>query len=200
MTTLERQSVVIPADWMPGPQQGYWTYRDYAALSQDGRRYEVVSGVLYMAPSPSMEHQGITLEIAAHLRSFVQLTGLGRVFVAPADVELSPGDVVQPDVFVILHKHLDRITPSRVVGAPDLVVEVASPGTARHDLREKQDAYACAGVTEYWIVIPGERTVELLVLQDRRYYSLGIFYGTTTLPSQVVPDLPVAVESFFSFS
>jgi Uma2 family endonuclease len=103
-----------------------------------------------------MEHQGITLEIAVHLRNFVQLTGRGRVFVAPADVELSPGDVVQPDVFVILHQHLDRIIPSRVLGAPVLVVEVASPGTARHDLREKQDAYARASVTEYWIVIPGE--------------------------------------------
>jgi Uma2 family endonuclease len=200
MTTLGRSSVVMPADWMPGPQQGYWTYRDYAALPQDGRRYEVVSGVLYMAPSPSMEHQGITLEVAAHLRNFVQLTGSGRVFVAPADVELSPGDVVQPDVFVILREHLDRITSSRVRGAPDLVVEVASPGTARHDLREKQDAYARAGVTEYWIVIPGERTVELLVLKDRLYRSLGIFYGAATLPSQIIPGLPVAVERFFIFS
>jgi Uma2 family endonuclease len=147
-----------------------------------------------------MEYQSIALEIAAHLRNYVQLAGLGRVFVALADVELSPGDVVQPDVFVVLNAHLDRIAPSRVLGAPDLVVEVASPGTARHDLREKQDAYARAGVIEYWIVIPGERTVELLVLKDRLYRSLGIFHGLTTLPSQVVPDLPVAVESFFAFA
>jgi Uma2 family endonuclease len=87
-----------------------------------------------------------------------------------------------------------------VLGAPDLVVEVASPGTARHDLREKQDAYARAGVIEYWIVIPGEHTVEVLVLKDRLYHSRGIFYGAATLPSQVVPDLPVAVEPFFVFS
>src|SRR5436305_15236473 len=144
--------------------------------------------------------QGITLEIAAHLRNFVQLTGLGRVFVAPADVELSPGDVVQPDVFVILHKHLDRITPSRVLGAPDLVVEVASPGTARHDLREKQDAYARAGVAEYWIVIPGEQVVELLVLKNGLYSSLGIFRSQAVLPSRIVPDMPVRVAQFFAFS
>ena len=197
MTTSEKLSVMTPADWVSGPEQGKWTYEDYAAISEDGR-YEVVDGVLYMSPSPSWNHQSIILEIAAHLRSFLQVAGLGRVSVAPLDVELSYGNVVQPDVLVLLNEHLDRITNARIIGAPDLVVEVASPSTARHDLSEKQDAYARAGVTEYWIVNPDAHTVELLVLKNSSYRSLGLFSGDATLPSVVVPDFPVPVGQFFA--
>ena len=200
MTTLERLSVVVPADWVPGPQQGHWTYADYAAIREDGHRYEIVNGVLYMTPSPSLGHQAIAGEIFAYLRNFVQMAGLGRVFVAPTDVELSYKNVVQPDVFVVLNEHLDRMAGSRLIGAPDLVVEIASPSTARHDLREKQDAYTRAGVLEYWIVTPGEQVVEVLVLEDSLYRSLGVFHGQAILPSGIVPDLPVKVEQFFAFS
>ncbi len=200
MTTIERLSVVVPANWVPGPKQGQWTYADYTTIPEDGQRYEIVNGVLYMAPSPSLGHQGIAGEIFAYLRNFVQMTGLGRVFVAPADVELSYKTVVQPDVFVVLNEHLGRMAGSRLIGAPDLVVEVASPSTARHDLREKQDAYTRAGVSEYWIVTPGEQVVEVLVLEDGFYSSLGVFRGRAMLPSRVVPDMPVRVEQFFAFS
>ncbi len=200
MTTIERLSVVVSADWVPGPQQGQWTYADYTAIPEDGHRYEIVNGVLYMAPSPSLGHQGIAGEIFAYLRNFVQMTGSGRVFIAPADVELSYRNVVQPDVFVVLNEHLDRIAGSRLIGAPDLVVEIASPSTARHDLREKQDAYAHAGVPEYWIVTPGEQVVEVLVLEGGLYSSLGVFAGRAMLPSRIVPDMPVRVEQFFAFS
>jgi Uma2 family endonuclease len=199
MTTIERRSVVVPANWVPGPKQGQWTYADFTTIPEDGHRYEIVDGVLYMAPSPSLGHQGITGEIFAYLRSYVQMAGLGRVFIAPADVELSYKNVVQPDVFVVLNEYLDRIAGSRLIGAPDLVVEVASPSTARHNLREKQDAYSRAGVAEYWIVTPGEQVVEVLVLAGDFYSSLGVFGGEEMLPSRIVPDMPVRVQQLFAF-
>src|SRR5215472_11228035 len=99
MTTIARGTTVIPADWVPGPRQGQWTYDAYAAIPDDGQRYEVINGVLYMSPAPKFGHQEIIVEIVGYLREFVKLAGLGRVLVAPTDVELSPGDVVQPDVF-----------------------------------------------------------------------------------------------------
>ena len=83
------------------------------------------------------------------------------------------------------------------MGAPDLVVEVASPSTARHDLSEKLYAYARAAVPEYWVVNPDAQTVEVLVWQNGDYSSLGLFAGHATLPSQVVPEFPVSVEQFF---
>jgi Uma2 family endonuclease len=197
MATAEKLSAVVPADWVAGPQQGRWTYEDYAAIPEDGHRYEVVNGVLYISPSPNVWHQNIAGEIFAYLRDFVRINRLGRAFIAPLDVELSRGNVVQPDVFVLLNKHLNRITKSRIIGAPDLIVEVASPSTARHDLHAKLDAYASTGVPEYWVVNPEAQTVELLVLEHGTYISLGVFSGSTMLPSRVLVDLSVEVEQFF---
>jgi Uma2 family endonuclease len=141
MTASGNVPMVIPADHIPGPRQGHWTYDDYAALPDDGHRYEIVDGVLYMSPAPSREHQNAALEIAAYLRTYVKLAGLGQVYIAPFDVQLDPRTVVQPDVLVVLNPHLDRVAESRVIGAPDLVVEVSSPGTVGHDRTRKQDAY-----------------------------------------------------------
>lgn len=199
MTTVERSSVVVPADWVAGPKQGQWTYTDYAALPEDGHSYEVVNGVLYMSPSPNVEHQRIAKMIVAVLSRCVEHTGLGEVFQSPLDVELSTGNVVQPDVFVLLNEHSDRIMETHIVGAPDLVVEIASPSTARHDLSKKLDAYARASVPEYWIVTPGSKTVEVLVLEDGLYSSLGLFRGGVVLPSRIVPNLSVRVEQFLGF-
>jgi len=197
MVTTKDFSVVTPADWVPGPLQGSWTFDDYAALPDDGHRYEIVNGVLVMAPAPDLGHQSIVLRLSHYLFVHAELAGLGRVFAGPVDVELESKNVFQPDVVVILNAHLNRMTQKKIVGAPDLVVEVASPSTAAYDRLTKYDVYARAGVTEYWIVKPDSRVVEILVLEDGTYRSLGAFSGKATLPSRVVPDLPVRVEQFF---
>ena len=197
MTLPDHLPIITPADNVPGPEQGHWTYQDYANLPEDGNRYEVVDGVLYMVPSPGREHQKASGEIFVHLHRCIQLSGLGEVFYAPFDVELAPNTVVQPDVFVILNDQLNKITDSRVIGAPDLVVEIVSPGSMGYDRREKQDSYARAGVPEYWIVDPLAQNVELLFLDAEAYRSQGIFQGKSVLPSRIVPQLATPVESFF---
>jgi Uma2 family endonuclease len=199
MTTsapLDVLPVVTVAVPIVGPPQGRWTYADYAALPDDGNRYEIIAGVLYTTPAPGAGHQSVSARLVTFLVTHVEFAGLGRVFAAPVDVELAPDTVVQPDIVVILSANLDRITPSRIIGAPDLVVEILSPGTAGYDRREKQDAYARAGVGEYWIVDPGAQTVELLTLEQGGYRSHGVFRGQARLPSSVV-TLPVPIERFF---
>ena len=199
MTTsvpLDVLPVVTAAAPLVGPPQGRWTYADYAALPDDGNRYEIIAGVLYMTPAPGTGHQSVSARLVTFLVTHVEFAGLGRVFAAPVDVELAPDTVVQPDIVVILSANLDRITPSRIIGAPDLVVEILSPGTAGYDRREQQDAYARAGVGEYWIVDPGAQTVELLTLEQGGYRSHGVFRGQARLPSSAV-TLPVPVERFF---
>ncbi len=163
MLTIEELSVVTPADWVPGPPQGSWTYDDYTALPEDGHRYEIVNGVLVMAPAPSPEHQEIVLEIASYLRTHVKLAGLGRVFPAPIDVDLGPKNVFQPDVVVVLNAHLDRVAAKKIVGAPDLVVEVVSPGSGVMDRIAKYAVYARAGIPEYWIVNLLSTTVVIMI-------------------------------------
>ena len=199
MTTsapLDVLPVVTVAVPIVGPPQGRWTYADYAALPDDGNRYEIIAGVLYMTPAPGTGHQSISARVVTFLVTHVEFAGLGRVFAAPVDVELAPDTVVQPDIVVVLSANLHRITPSRIIGAPDLVVEILSPGTAGYDRREKQDAYARAGVGEYWIVDPGAQTVELLTLDQGGYRSHGVFRGQARLPSSAV-TMPVPVERFF---
>jgi Uma2 family endonuclease len=197
ITPKEELSVVTPADWVPGPEQGSWTYDDYAALPDDGQRYEIVNGVLVMAPAPSPAHQDIVGMIFHYLLVQVKFAGLGRVFTAPIDVDLGPKNVFQPDVVVVLNAHLDRVAAKKIVGAPDLVVEVVSPGSGVMDRIAKYAVYARAGIPEYWIVKPEKETVEVFTLEDGEYRSLGIFGGQQTLPSRVVPGLPVLVEQFF---
>ena len=193
---LDVLPVVTAAAPLVGPPQGRWTYADYAALPDDGNRYEIIAGVLYTTPAPGAGHQSVSARLVTFLVTHVEFAGLGRVFAAPVDVELAPDTVVQPDIVVILSANLDRITPSRIIGAPDLVVEILSPGTAGYDRREKQDAYARSGVGEYWIVDPGAQSVELLSLDQGGYRSHGVFRGQARLPSSVV-TLPVPIDRIY---
>ena len=192
------QPVTAPAQGMPGPQQGSWTYETYAAIPEDGNRYEVVDGVLYTTPAPNFGHQGVAGEIFAFLREYARQTGTGKAMIAPADVELAPGIVVQPDVFFVQAAARAGPLVTRLIGPPDLVVEVASPSTATYDRSTKLNAYARAGVPEYWIVDPNAKTVELRVLEGEEYRSEGLFSGGAQLPSAIVPGLAATVEEFFS--
>src|SRR5579883_562947 len=198
MTTTARFPTVVRADWVPGPPQGQWTYRDYAAIPDDGKRYEVLKGVLYMSPAPTPDHQSISVRLVAFLFQFVEDVGIGRVFHAPTDVELAPDDIVQPDVFVLLNANVGQIGEKRVFGGPDLVVEVLSPSTMSDDLHGKRDAYERAQVPEYWIVNPGEKVVEMFTLENGTYRSLGAFQGDDVLPTQIVPEWTVPVKRFFA--
>jgi Uma2 family endonuclease len=190
--------MVTPADDVPGPRQGHWTYEDYAAIPDDGRRYEILGGVLYMSPSPDERHQRISGRMFRQLASAIEDTGLGLVYFAPLDVDLGQGNIVQPDIFVILNANREKITRPRIVGAPDLAIEILSPGSVARDYREKMDAYAQAGAPEYWIVNPDARTIEVFTLENKQYRSLGVFEGPATLPSRVVPNFPVQVKQFFA--
>ena len=197
-TTSDRQTVVTPADNMPGPKQGHWTYDSYATLPDDGQHYEIVDGVLYnMAPAPTIPHQDAAGWFFYYLTVHVRIPGLGHVYMGPTDVEIAFDTVVQPDVFVLLNNNLAKITQARIIGAPDLAIEISSPSTAIHDRHRKYVAYAHAGVKEYWIADPKAHTVELLRLENGAYYSMGVFSGEQVLPTQIVPDFPVQVQQFF---
>ena len=197
---VEREMNITPADWVPGPGQGHWTYDHYASLPEDGKRYEIVDGVLlYMSPAPGISHQKAVLRLASYLLALVENAGLGQTFVSPIDVELSPGTVFEPDIVVVLNAGRDKVTASHIVGAPDLVVEVLSPGTQRYDRTTKREAYALAGIKEYWLVDPIAHTIEtLFLLEGKAYRSVGVFSGQDRLVSKVVPTITeISVEQCF---
>lgn len=196
-TTPGELQVVTPADWVPGPVQGDWTYDQYVDLPDDGKRYEIANGVLLLAPSATGAHQDTVGEVYFHLRSHVKLPGLGVVSRDPMVVELSAKDVFQPDIVVVMNNHLDRVQEKRVVGAPDLVVEVATPGTVAFDRLTKYDTYEDTGVPEYWIVNLERQTVEVFTLEDGIYHTLGVFQGEQKVSSRLISWLSVRVDQLF---
>jgi Uma2 family endonuclease len=197
MKTFEEFTMLTPADHVPGPKQGQWTYDSYATLSNDGKRYEIIDGVLYMVPAPNDFHQEIVALIISYLIPYIKHTGRGRVLGAPIDVVLAPGIVVQPDVLVLLEKKGTKRKPAQTTRPPDLAIEVASPSTASYDRQKKSVAYARAGVKEYWIVDPIKREIEVFLLEGDEYYSIGIFSGEQVIPSLIIHDLAISTQRFF---
>jgi Uma2 family endonuclease len=199
--TPDMLHTVVRADYVAGPPQGRWTGDDLDRLPDDGFRYEIIDGVLFMAPPPIPEHQSAARWFVYYLTEHVQRGGLGAVYPAPVGVVLGLGTELEPDVVVILKgNRRAAVGDKKILGVPDLVIEIASPSTAAYDrdaVKGKQAAYARAGVPEYWLAIPTARTIEVLVLVGGSYESIGVYRGDDHLPAGVLPELPVAVREFF---
>jgi Uma2 family endonuclease len=130
------------------------TYDDYCLLPNDGKRYEIIDGELFVTPSPNFGHQIVVTRLTRYLSAFVEDNHLGLVFVSPFDVVFSQFDVVEPDILYVSKARAEVLTKKNVQGAPDLVVEVISPSTADIDRTTKLKLYARFGVEEYWIIDP----------------------------------------------
>ena len=150
------------------------TYQDYCAIPEDGKRHEILDAEHHVSPAPRTDHQTVLGNLNAQLRAEIQDPGLGRVFFAPTDLQLSEVDIVQPDLIVIMERNLHIITPTKVKGIPDLVAEVLSPSTARHYRETKKERYRIAGIPEYWIVDPDEHVVEQFLLVEDAYQLAGL--------------------------
>ncbi|PDW03046.1 Uma2 family endonuclease [Candidatus Viridilinea mediisalina] len=174
-----------------------WTVADYEQLPDDGMRYELINGDLRMTPAPNLAHQTMSGLIFYHLLQAVQFSGTGRVFAAPVDVQLDGATIVQPDIVVVLRDGAASLTEQRIVGPPDLIVEITSPSTASYDRREKRDRYAAAGVREYWIADPASHSVELLTLEGNIYRAEHVYRGQAIIPSTVLPGWATPTEVLF---
>ncbi|MYC97027.1 MAG: Uma2 family endonuclease [Caldilineaceae bacterium SB0661_bin_32] len=178
------------------PAHGAWTYDDYALLPDDGKRYEVIRGELYMSAAPRPLHQRVITRLSFFLEGFLENSALGTVFVAPIDVILPQklGDPVQPDIVVVRRESLHIIDELNIQGAPDLVVEVLSPSSPAHDRNLKYDLYAEAGVQEYWIIDPHRRTVEIHLLRSGAYVQHGKWEEGEAARSAVLEGFTVSVD------
>jgi Uma2 family endonuclease len=151
------------------PKGMKWTYEDYAKLPEDGLRHEIIHGEHFVNPSPSTQHQHVSKRLQYQLYTKIELAGLGVLYDAPIDVQLSEFDIVQPDIVIILNENVRKITPTKIKVAPHLVVEILSPSTSGNDRTIKKDLYERSGVNEYWIVDPYEQQVEQWILRDGKY-------------------------------
>ena len=161
-------SVVYETETPHAPRVGLGPYReaDYLALPEKPR-CELLYGRLLVTPAPNVRHQVVVGRILRLLFELVDREG-GLAVDSPVDVVLADHSVVQPDVIYVTRAR-SSIIRERIEGAPDLVVEILSPGTARRDLGEKLRLYAEAGVAEYWIVDPVLETFEFLVNEGKAF-------------------------------
>jgi Uma2 family endonuclease len=139
-----------------------WTADDLELLPDDGNRYEVVEGELFVTPAPSYAHQFVAAAIYRHLHDFVAKQRLGWAIPAPGDVHVNTKNQVQPDVFVVPRTSMGRPATWRDASTPILVVEVLSDSTTRRDLGPKRDLYMRAGIAEYWIVDHETRSIQIV--------------------------------------
>jgi Uma2 family endonuclease len=146
-----------------------WTIDEVHALPDDGNRYEVIDGELFVTPAPALTHQRAVVALGRLLGGFLDSEpGLAEVLVAPADVIFSPRRAVQPDVFVLPLVEGRRVQAFADIGRLLLAIEVLSPSTARADRVKKRALYRDEGVPEYWIVDLDARTIERSTPADAR--------------------------------
>src|SRR5712691_8587322 len=145
------------------------TYRDYTALPDDGRRYQILEGELFVTPAPGTRHQIILTRLVTQLNAHVIAHRLGLVLAAPVDVILANTSVVQPDIVFTATDRQQLVSARGIEGAPTLAVEILSPTTAAVDRGAKRLLYARYGVTYYWIADDGPHAIEMWRLSGNAY-------------------------------
>lgn len=149
----------------PAARKRLWTFDQMVAeLPESNLPMELWDGELITSPTPNPTHQRLVFNLASLFRDFVAAKKLGEVFLSPLNVVLTQRLVVQPVVFFIAESRLHHVT-DRVRCAPDLAVEVLSPGRRRRDRVDKKELYERFGVREYWIIDPEARTIEVYTLE-----------------------------------
>ncbi len=185
-----------------------YTAEDYFTWPEDGGpRYELIDGAPYELNAPGYEHQKVVaslhFELESHRRERLKAGGGGGeppcdVLFAPLAVVLSDLTVVQPDLVVLCDP--DKVRKGRIYGAPDLVVEVLSPGTAARDRKHKRRLYEAAGVPQFLLIDPANRFVESYLLEgDGRYTEPEVLEPGDVLTFQVAPGFNLTLAQLFGW-
>jgi Uma2 family endonuclease len=181
------------------PSQGYWNEDDYLELTASTNQLiELVDGYLEVLPMPKLRHQRAARRLMLVLEALARLIG-GEVLFAPLRMYLSPLNYREPDLLFWLSAQDPRIAGDDYAQTADLVLEVVSPDEESYerDYMKKREAYARAGILEYWIVDPQDEIIVVLKLDGKEYVEHGTFKRGDTATSSLLPDLHVAVNSAF---
>ena len=175
------------------------TYDDLESIPQEreGDRHEIIDGELVATPAPVPNHESITINIVGALLPVIRDGKLGRLYTAPIDVRLSPDNVLMPDIIFVARERRLIVGAKVIEAAPDLVVEILSPGTRHRDLGVNRGLYARFGLREYWIVDPDDHTATVLSLTGEEYVPLPV-NDDGTIRSAVFPGLDLTVEVVFA--
>ena len=169
-------------------------YEDFCLLPNNGKRYEIVEGDLFVTPAPRRLHQRIVTRLTRFLSGFVEDHHLGEVYVSPFDVVFSPFDVVEPDLVYFSNARESVLTEMNAQGPPDLVVEVLSETTEKTDRTIKLKLYGKFGVQEYWMIDPYGPTAEIYRRGDEGLGLVAKLSATDALTSSMLPGFNVPLR------
>ena len=178
-------------------QRTVWTYDDYAALPDDGNRYEVLDGELVMAPAPTIGHQVGLLNLIFAVRQHVKSHKLGECYIAPCDIILDPRTVVQPDFIFVSNDRSSIVTEKNIQGTPDLVVEVLSPSTIQRDRVTKLRLYARFKIPHCWLLDPMTRILEVFELDGSSYRLTAAHAENETFTLTLFPELSIPLNDIW---
>jgi Uma2 family endonuclease len=186
---------------------GTYTYADYLTWRFE-QSVELIKGKIFkMSPAPSVKHQKIATQLQGLLFIFLRRSDC-VLFSAPFDVRLldkkksgkANADVytvVQPDICVICDRN--KLDEKGCVGAPDLIIEILSPGNSKKEMKTKYALYEEAGVREYWIVFPSEYVLQQFILNEEGVYQLkNSFTEDEVFNAHIFPDLQIDLAEVFA--
>ncbi len=193
--------LILPTDapTVPGPPQGQWNHALWETLPDDGRRYEVIDGVLYMSTAPSFFHQWIIFRLVELVGTPARQQEPAIPFFARTGVLMPGCDPVQPDFGLVRSANRDIIRDRRIRGIPDLLAEILSPTNRAYDEQVKLDAYARAGLPEYAIVDPQARALRHYRLESPgRYNDPRLYAGDDAMRFDCLPTIEFRVSDLFA--
>lgn len=153
-----------------------------------------------MAPAPNRYHQEVSKNLEFILHRHVKANRLGKVYDAPFDVYLTEHDVFQPDLLFVTNSRLDILTDKGAEGAPDLVVEILSRSTEYNDRNTKFSTYAQTGVTEYWLIDPARKSIEIYQFAKSANEAQQTVEHKVdnSFSSPLLPGLKISLDEVFS--
>jgi Uma2 family endonuclease len=189
----------IMSDPLEKPEENrHFTYADY--LEWEGpERYQLINGEAFMMASPTVEHQAISGELFRQFANYLHGKPC-RVFAAPLDMRPFPREdssddtVVQPDILVVCDSA--KLSKGSVDGPPDFITEIVSPSNTLKELFLKFQIYLNAGVREYWVIEPGQKTVQVHVLENGHYIS-SIYKKDAVIPVTILPPLSIDLKTIW---
>ncbi|MEX2684959.1 MAG: Uma2 family endonuclease [Candidatus Sigynarchaeota archaeon] len=177
-----------------------FTYSDIESLPEwpETPVVEIIGGDLFMAPSPTVNHQRISGELAFLLKDHVKKNDLGEILSAPVDVVFSELDVCVPDILFISKERNYILTKKNVQGTPDLIIEILSSNRDL-DLVRKKAIYEKYGVMEYWIVDPEEKKIQVHIMSknNKQFNPPVIYTENDVVPGTVIPSFRIHVKNIF---
>jgi Uma2 family endonuclease len=176
------------------------TVEDLDLFPDDGNRYELIEGELFVSRAPRLFHQVVVGNAFSEIRNFLDNHPLGLVVYGPGVIFSQFSGVIPDVVFITNEQRGDIASGDKITGAPSLVIEVLSPGVEneRRDRIAKRALYAKYGVKEYWIIDCESRAIEVYVLEAQTLKFAAVFKETDEITSSVLPGFHCKVAAIFS--